>query len=137
MLAKEENEHEESPLSPIGRRFLYKGIPRENGLPRNGHESSYTNRRTVGINATPKAVFESSPMKNLQQLLVTGTLLAGVLTIATSVLGAPKLWSGAAGATLWSSGGNWSPAGVPIVSDNVTFTNDGVTNNSIVLGGSV
>ena len=84
-----------------------------------------------------KAVFGSCLMKHLQQLLVIGALLAGVLTTSTSVLSAPRLWSGAAGDTLWSSGANWSPAGNPGVSDNVTFTNDGVTDNPIVLGGAI
>lgn len=74
-------------------------------------------------------------MKILQRHLLTGPLLVAVLSTATSTLGASKLWLGAVGDGLWSSGGNWSPAGAPGVSDNVTFTNDGASDNPIGLGG--
>jgi hypothetical protein len=65
------------------------------------------------------------------------TLVAGVLSPASSASGAPIAWNGLAGDTLWSTGGNWSPTGIPGVSDNVTFTNLGVAANPIALGGSV
>jgi len=78
-----------------------------------------------------------TPMKNLQRLLITVTLLAGVFTIAHPAAAALKTWNGLAGDMLWSSAGNWSPAGPPGASDNVTFTNDAVADNPIVLGGAV
>src|SRR5438477_9827026 len=49
---------------------------------------------------------------------------------------AEKVWTGAAGDTLWSTAGNWSPAGTPVAADNVTFTNLGFTDASFVLGGA-
>src|SRR5262245_5734164 len=84
-----------------------------------------------------KAVSRIRQMKDLRPFLITATLLAFVLTIAISVSAAQKLWSGAAGDTFWSSGGNWSPAGIPGASNNLTFTNDGVSDNPIVLGGAL
>ncbi len=58
--------------------------------------------------------------------LINGTLFAALVILANSVPAAPAFWSGAAGDTLWSSSGNWSPAGPPGISSNVIFTNDGV-----------
>ena len=69
-------------------------------------------------------------MKFIKNGIVLGAVLANPASIAQ------KAWSGTAGNTLWSAGENWSPAGAPGASDNVTFTNDGVSDNPIVLGGS-
>jgi hypothetical protein len=74
-------------------------------------------------------------MKDKQHLFITNTLLLSLLA-ATSVRATQKRWTGAAD-TLWSTSGNWSPAGVPGLADNVTFTNDGVSGNPFVLGGTV
>ena len=74
-------------------------------------------------------------MKNPKCILPTLIVLGAVLANPASI--AQKAWSGTAGNTLWSAGENWSPAGAPGASDNVTFTNDGVSDNPIVLGGSV
>src|SRR6266542_5177068 len=76
-------------------------------------------------------------MKYPKCILPTLIMLGVVLTTANPASAAPKTWNGTAGDTLWSSGGNWSPAGAPAAGDNVTFTNDGVSDNPIVLGGSV
>src|SRR5690349_17749021 len=84
-----------------------------------------------------KVTFGESRMKRLRQFLLTGALLAGVLSTVSLALGAQKLWSGVAGDTFWSSGGNWSPAGIPGPSDNVTFTNDGVAVDFYANGGAV
>src|SRR6266487_1253358 len=62
-------------------------------------------------------------MKNPNRVLQTLIVLGSVLTIAEPASGALKSWSGAVADTLWSSGGNWSPAGAPGASDNATFTN--------------
>ncbi len=64
-------------------------------------------------------------MKNESQIF-KGLLVAAVVALTNSVPAAPAFWSGAAGDTLWSSGGNWSPVGPPGTSANVIFTNDGV-----------
>ncbi|MBI3851972.1 MAG: hypothetical protein HY298_17075 [Verrucomicrobia bacterium] len=84
-----------------------------------------------------KSVFGVCQVKNLHRLLISGTLLAGVLAAASSASAAQKLWNGLAGDTFWSSGGNWSLAGAPGVSDNVAFTNDGVAADFYVNGGAV
>ncbi len=76
-------------------------------------------------------------MKNPKCILPTLMVLGAVLTTAYTVSAALKTWNGTAGDTFCSSGGNWSPAGAPGASDNVTFTNDGVSDNPIALGGSV
>ena len=64
-------------------------------------------------------------MKNAPHV-ISGTIFAALVTLASSVPAAPIFWSGAAGDTLWSSGGNWSPAGPPGISANVIFSNEGV-----------
>ncbi|MCI0746319.1 MAG: hypothetical protein L0Y58_13030 [Verrucomicrobia subdivision 3 bacterium] len=64
-------------------------------------------------------------MKKAPQVM-SGIPFAALLTLAGSVSAAPTFWSGAAGDTLWSSGGNWSPAGAPGITANVIFTNDAV-----------
>jgi hypothetical protein len=97
----------------------------------------HTENQTATINSTPKSSFWSFQRKNLQRLFITATLLAGVLTTATSASGATRLWNGAAGDTLWSSVGNWSPADAPGASDNVTFANEGISDNPFALGGAV
>src|SRR5262245_28074973 len=84
-----------------------------------------------------KTVFGILPIRNPSSLALMTMLIAGVLATPTLSMGAQKLWSGLAGDTLWSTGGNWSPAGMPGVSDNVTFTNDGVAANPFTLGGAV
>src|SRR6266487_4547738 len=81
-----------------------------------------------------KTVFRGC--KNRQRLL-TVTLLAGVLTTTTLARAQLQTWNGEAGDTSWSSDGNWLPIGVPGPSVNVRFTNDGVSGNPFVLGGSV
>src|SRR5688572_21471008 len=57
--------------------------------------------------------------------IIRRTLFAFLITLASSVSAATTFWSGAVGDGLWSSGGNWS-AGVPGITSNVIFTNDGV-----------
>jgi len=57
--------------------------------------------------------------------IISRTLFACLITVASSVSAAPTFWSGAVGDGLWSSGGNWS-GGVPGITSNVIFTNDGV-----------
>jgi hypothetical protein len=64
-------------------------------------------------------------MKNVPHV-ISGTLSAALVTFASSVSAVPTFWSGAAGDTSWSSGENWSPAGLPGTSANVIFINDGV-----------
>src|SRR5688572_14343008 len=64
-------------------------------------------------------------MKNAPHILIE-TLVAFLITLASSVSAAPTVWSGAAGDASWSAGGNWSPAGMPGINANVIFTNDGV-----------
>lgn len=51
--------------------------------------------------------------------------------------GEVKTWSAAAGDMLWSSGGNWDPAGAPAAGDNVTFGNVGWTDLSYINGGAL
>src|SRR6266545_3047160 len=72
-------------------------------------------------------------MKTPKCILPTLIALGAVLTTAYPAAAALRTWNGGAGDTLWSTGGNWSPAGAP--TDNVTFTNAGVSDNPIVLGG--
>jgi hypothetical protein len=77
-------------------------------------------------------------MINLRRLLATRTVLAVTFAAAsTSGWGASKLWSGGAGDTLWSTAENWSPAGVPGLGDNVTFTNDFVSDSPFAVGGAI
>jgi hypothetical protein len=76
-------------------------------------------------------------MKNLQYCLITGTLLAGLLTNINTASGAQKLWGDATGDNLWSTGGNWSPTGAPGVSDTVIFTNAGFSDLVFGAGGAV
>src|SRR5215212_713028 len=80
-------------------------------------------------------------MKNVQKLM-SGILVAAILGGATTAFGAQKIWSGLAGDSLWSTAANWSLIGMPGVSDNVTFTNEGTvpvayTINNIVDAGFV
>jgi hypothetical protein len=75
-------------------------------------------------------------MKNVQKLM-SGILVGGMLAIATTAFGAQKLWSGLAGDTFWSTAGNWSPAGMPVVLDNVTFTNDGAAPDALTINNIV
>src|SRR5437879_6308152 len=94
-------------------------------------------KQTAAINPNSKAVFGSYHMKTLLYVLATATILASIAIPTTSSFGAQKLWSSAAGDTLWSTGGNWSPAGIPGASDNVTFTNAGFSDTNYVNGGSI
>jgi len=64
-------------------------------------------------------------MKHARQV-IRGTLFVALFTLASSVSAVPIFWSGAGGDAWWSSGGNWSSAGAPGISDNVIFTNEGV-----------
>lgn len=49
-------------------------------------------------------------------------LLSGALILTTqSTPAADKTWSGGAGDKLWSTAGNWSPAGAPDTGDGLTF----------------
>lgn len=64
-------------------------------------------------------------------------VLAVSLPMLLSARAAQKLWTGAAADTLWSTTANWSPAGLPGPSDNVTFTNLGAADAPLVLGGAV
>src|SRR5258706_1033537 len=89
---------------------------------------------------TRKAVFGDSYMKMKipSQVLI---ICACALLNSFSAVAAPKFWTGLGGNSLWSNSGNWNPAGTPGVSDNVTFTNDGVAvtpsspvNNSVDAG---
>jgi hypothetical protein len=48
-----------------------------------------------------------------------------------------KIWTGAAGDTLWSTAANWSPPGAPGPNDNVTFTNQTAADLPFNAGGLV
>jgi hypothetical protein len=72
----------------------------------------------------------------VRRLAVTAIVL-GFLAINTPSQAQPKSWSGVAGDTLWSTTGNWLPAGVPGANDNVTFTNEAATDAQLSLGGAV
>lgn len=58
------------------------------------------------------------------------------LCAAISASAAQKIWTGAAGDTLWSNGANWSAAGMPGATDNVVFTNLDFVDSSFSLGGA-
>lgn len=80
-------------------------------------------------------------MRYLNRLKLTVLISASVSLTVTPTIAAQKTWTGA-GDSLWSSGGNWSPSGVPTASDNVVFTNvgtvvtpgAGAVNNSVDVG---
>jgi len=81
-------------------------------------------------------VFASPTTNKLPQLAVA-TVLALILTIASSATAAQKLWTGTAGDMLWSTAGNWSPAGMPGIGDTVILTNDTLVDLfPFALGGS-
>jgi hypothetical protein len=82
-----------------------------------------------------RAVCKGSNRKSLPCPLFTITLLAGMLMSTLPTRGALQTWGGLAGDTLWSTAENWAPTGVPGVSDNVKFANDGVADNPFVFGG--
>jgi hypothetical protein len=75
-------------------------------------------------------------MKNALQV-ISATVFVALFTLASSLSAAPTFWSGAAGDALWSSGGNWSPAGPPGISANVIFTNDGVAGDTFTVNNIV
>lgn len=78
-----------------------------------------------------------NPVEKKSQRLVTAAFLATALIgTGLSASGAQKLWSGGAGDMLWSTAGNWSPLGMPLVTDSVIFTNDATTDFPLALGGS-
>ena len=76
-------------------------------------------------------------MTNSKRLLLNLALITAVLTTTNPAFATLKTWYGTAGDTLWSSGGNGSPAGAPGVSDNVTFTNEDFANLPGTAGGSI
>src|SRR5437016_5258552 len=101
--------------------------------PASAWDTSFEINRRAHTNPT----FRTSYMKHLQPLFVTGALLLGVCIAPSSASAASRAWSGAGADTFWSTAGNWSPSGIPGVSDNVTFTNVGGAANPIALGGAV
>ncbi len=76
-------------------------------------------------------------MKNSKRLLLNLALITAALTTTNPAMAAPKTWNGTAADTLWSSGGNWSPAGAPGTADNVTFTNEDFAILPGIGGGSI
>src|SRR5215475_7419166 len=83
-----------------------------------------------------KATFANLTTNKVQQLLTAALLAASLAVTAPAASGAQKLWNGLAGDMLWSTSGNWSPAGMPGISDNVILTNDAATDFPFALGGS-
>jgi hypothetical protein len=67
-------------------------------------------------------------MRYLNRLKLLVLISASVSLTVTPTIAAQKAWTGA-GDSLWSSGGNWSPAGAPGAGDNVVFTNTGTVAN--------
>jgi hypothetical protein len=77
-----------------------------------------------------------SSSSNYCKAAFAALLAASLAAVTPAASGAQKLWTGSAGDMLWSSSGNWSPAGMPGVSDNVILTNDAATDFPFALGGS-
>lgn len=61
--------------------------------------------------------------------------VSAFLTLVLTVHADLKFWTGSTGDTLWTTAGNWTPGGVPVPGDNVTFTNEGFTDTPFELGG--
>src|SRR5215470_426847 len=77
-----------------------------------------------------------SRTSNYCKLTFATLLAASLAAIAPAASGAQKLWTGSAGDMLWSSSGNWSPIGMPLITDSVILTNDAATDFPFALGGS-
>lgn len=58
--------------------------------------------------------------------VILSLFLAVILACPESALAVTKTWSGGASGE-WNSSGNWSPAGIPSSSDDVTIDNAAVT----------
>src|SRR4051812_23366409 len=71
------------------------------------------------------------------RLFLAAATALGFLEINSPTHAQSTSWSGATADTLWSTAGNWLPAAVPGVSDNVTFTNEAVTEVQLSLGGAI
>lgn len=83
-----------------------------------------------------RALLENRSMNRLHRILTAASIAVALAVVAHTASGAQKLWSGLAGDMLWSTAGNWSPSGMPGVSDSVVLTNDATTDFPFALGGS-
>src|ERR1041385_905971 len=77
------------------------------------------------------------PNKSAIRLIVVVVVAISLLGFTRPARAQLKSWSGTAADGLWSTSGNWLPAGAPGAANNVTFTNDAATDQPLVLGGGV
>src|ERR1051325_4306345 len=95
------------------------------------------------MNTRPRLARKSNPAilktletKILQRLVPVASFAVALAVIAPSGWCAQKLWTGLSGDMLWSTAGNWSPFGMPLLTGSVIFTNDAATDFPFALGGS-
>jgi autotransporter-associated beta strand protein len=82
---------------------------------------------TYSYYSGPNIVVTPSATKTYTLVTVIGangcvvTSLSGSATVTINGGGTSKVWTGAAGDDLWSTDGNWSPAGTPASNDFITI----------------